>query len=87
MKTLSGIDSRVIGLKLAGSSVPPFLCINMVQAFFHSDGTTPHDQATWIISVKYERRLGQRLKQMIDIWSSGHGEPDGFILRMTFVIS
>ena len=27
MKTLSRMDSRVIGLKLAGLSVSPFLCI------------------------------------------------------------
>ena len=39
VKTLRGRDSRVIGLKLAGSSLVPFFCTRMGQIFFHSDGT------------------------------------------------
>ena len=37
VKTLRGTDSRVIGLKLAGSSLVPFLRTRTVQASFHSD--------------------------------------------------
>ena len=44
MKSFSGTDWRVIGLKFEGSSVSPFLCISIVQAFFHSDGTCPDNQ-------------------------------------------
>ena len=52
----SGTDWRVTGLKFEGSSVSPFLCINIVQAVFHSDGTSLDKQIKRIKSVKKERR-------------------------------
>ena len=56
MKIFSGTNWRVIGLKFEGSSVSPLLCINIVQVFFHSDGTCPDNQIKRIKSVKKERR-------------------------------
>ena len=56
VKIFSGTDCRVIGLKFEGSSVSPCLCINIVQAFFHSEGTCPDNQIKRIKSVKKERR-------------------------------
>jgi hypothetical protein len=41
VNTFNGMDSSVMGRKFDGSSVLPFLCINIVQAFFHSFGTVP----------------------------------------------
>ena len=38
------------------------------------------------ISVSFERRYGHRLKQIIEILSRGHGEPDDFMRRMICVI-
>ena len=81
-----GTDSNVFGLKFAGSSVGPFLWISIVAAYFHSGGTLPESQITRTISVRKDRRYGQRLNQMIDILSSGHGEVEAFIRRMIDVI-
>jgi hypothetical protein len=36
VNTFSGMDSSVMGRNFDGSSVLPFFCINIVQAFFHS---------------------------------------------------
>ena len=44
VKIFKGTDSKVIGLKLEGSSVVSLLWINIVDAFFHSDGTLPDTQ-------------------------------------------
>ena len=52
VKTFKGTDCRVIGRKLAGSLTFPFLWMRIVQAFFHSLGTNPVDQAVRIISDK-----------------------------------
>jgi hypothetical protein len=46
VNTFNGIDSSVMGRKFVGSSVLPFLCINIVQAFFHSFGTVPDSQTS-----------------------------------------
>ena len=59
VKILRPTDCNVIGLKLAGSFVSPFLWIKMVQAFFHSEGIQPEDQMFLISSSKTERRYGQ----------------------------
>ena len=83
VKTLRGTDSRVIGLKLAGSSLVPFLCTRTVQAFFHPDGTRPDSQTMRIISVRNVLRYGHLLKQMMEILSKGQGEPEDLILRTT----
>ena len=58
MKIFSGTDRRVIGLKFEGSSVSPCLCINILQAFFHSDGTCPDNQfeANHLYFVSWTRR-------------------------------
>ena len=50
--TFKGIDSSVIGRKFARSLVLPFLCISMVHALFHSEGTLPDNQTQRISSVK-----------------------------------
>ena len=52
VNTFSGIDSNVIGRKFEGMLVLPFLCINIVQAFFHSVGIDPDFQTARISSVK-----------------------------------
>ena len=36
-----GVISKVIGLKFEGSSLLPFLCTRIVQAFFYSCGILP----------------------------------------------
>ena len=41
VRFLSETLSNVIGLKLAGSDVSPFLWIRIVHAFFHSFGIPP----------------------------------------------
>jgi hypothetical protein len=66
VNTFKGMDSRVIGRKLEGSFVLPFLCISTEHAFFHSAGTDFEDQTLRITSVKYVRRNGHRLKQIIE---------------------
>ena len=73
MRTLSGVGSNVTCRMFNESFVSLFLCIKIVYAFFHSDGTIADDHEVWIISVRCERKHGQRLKQITDIWSSGHG--------------
>ena len=80
VRTLRGTDSRVIGLKLAGSLLMPFLCIRTVQAFFHSDGTRPDSQTMRIISVRNVLRYGHLLKYMMEFLSKGQGEPEDLIL-------
>ena len=75
----------MIGLKLAGSSLFPFLCISTVQALFYSSGILPDFYIARIISVSNVRRYGHLLKQMIEIWSRGEGLPEVFVPRMTFV--
>jgi len=52
----TGTDSNVIGLEFAGSSVGPLLWISIIAAFFHSRGTLPESQLTWMISVRKDRR-------------------------------
>ena len=85
VKILIGTDSRVIGLKLAGSSLFPFLCIGTVQALFHSSGILPDLYIARTISVSNVWRYGHLLKQIMEIWSRGEGLPEVFVLRMTFV--
>ena len=46
VNTFKGTDSRVIGRKLEGSLVLPFLWISMVHALFHSVGTVPERQVS-----------------------------------------
>ena len=58
VKILRPTDCSVIGLKLDGSFVSPFLWIKMVQAFFHSEGTKPEDQTILISSVKKNKDTG-----------------------------
>ena len=60
---------RVIGLKLDGSGVSPFLWTRTVHAFFQSVGISPDCQITLNTAVMYERNYGQRLNEMIDILS------------------
>ena len=87
IKILRGTDSKVIGLKFAGSSQLPFLWIRIVVAFFQTSGILPHCQTFSDTSVKYDRRWGQCLNTKIDISSNGQGQPDDFILLITFVTS
>ena len=62
-----GTNSSVIGLKLAGSSVLPFLWTKIVQAFLHSCGIVPDFQMLHKILVITVQRIGHRLKDMIEI--------------------
>ena len=48
-------------------------------AFFQVSGMTFFFQISAIRAVKYERRYGQRLYHMIEIWSNGHGGPLVFV--------
>ena len=80
VKTFKGTDSKVIGRKFAGSLVAPVLCTRMVHAFFQWQGTSPDNQTARIISVRWDLKQGQRLRQNIEIWSRGQGEPDDFII-------
>jgi len=59
VKTFSGIDSSLIGLKFDGIFVSPFLWINIVVAFFQTSGTEPDSHISCIISVRKVRRKGQ----------------------------
>ena len=52
-------------------------------AFFQ--GILPDSQTCSNTAVKYDRRWGQCLSTKIDIWSNGQGQPDDFILLITFV--
>ena len=69
VKTIRVTDSRVIGLRFAGSSPVPFLGNRTVQDFFHSDGTRPDPQKMRIILVKDVLRHGHLSKQMMGISS------------------
>ena len=50
-------------------------------------GILPDSQTCSYTAVKYDRRSGQCLNTKIDIWSNGQGQPDDFILLITFVTS
>ena len=52
VNTFNGTVSRVIGRKLDGSFVSPFLWISMEHAFFYSAGTDLEDQTQRITSVR-----------------------------------
>ena len=56
VRIFNGILSNVIGLKLAGSEVLPFLWINIVHALFHSFGISPDSYTTLITSVMKDLR-------------------------------
>ena len=79
VKILKPTDCNVIGLKLDGLFVSPFLWIKMVQAFFYSEGMQPEDQTVFISSIKTEQRYGQRLKHIIESLSNRDGELEAFM--------
>ena len=58
-------------------------------AFFQTSGILPDSQTCSNTAVKYDGRWGQCLNTNtnIDIWSNGQGQPDDFILLITFVTS
>ena len=56
----TGTDSSLIGLKLAGSSVLPFLWNKVVHAFLHSFEIIPDFQMLHKVLV-------------ITVWRAGHG--------------
>ena len=56
-------------------------------AFFQTSGILPDSQTCSNTAVKYDRRWGQCLNTKIDIWSNEQGQPDHFILLITFVTS
>ena len=66
VNTFNGMVSSVMGRKLDGVLVSPFLWISIVQAFFHSEGMVPHSHTARMRSVKYVLRKGQRLKHITD---------------------
>ena len=87
VKTLRATDSKVIGLKFAGSSQFSFWWIRIVLAFFQTSGILPDSQTSSNTAVKYDHRWGQCLNNKIHIWSNGQGQPDDFIFLITFVTS
>ena len=56
-------------------------------AFFQTSGILPDSQTCSNTAVKYDRRWAQCLNTKIDIWSDGQGQPNDFILLITFVTS
>ena len=74
-----------MGLKLAGSSEVPFYEPRLCRPFFQFAGMWPDSQITQVMFVRNDLRYGHLLKDIIDILSRGHGEPDVFILRITLV--
>ena len=69
VNTFNGMVSSVMGRKLDGVLVSPFLWISIVQAFFYSEGNkgmVPDSHTARMRSVKYVLRKGQRLKHIID---------------------
>ena len=71
VKAFKGTDSRVISLKLAGSSLLPLLCTKIVQAVFHSAGIRPDSPIRERMSVRNDSRYGHLLKHIMDILSKG----------------
>ena len=86
VKILRPTECSVICLTLDGSSISPFLWVNLVQALFHSGIIKPEDQKILIKSVKQERRYGQRLKHFTEILPNGDGKQAVFICRIIQVI-
>ena len=54
-------------------------------ALFQFAGMWPDSQITQIMFVRNNLKYGHLLKDIMDILSRGHGEPDIFILRITLV--
>ena len=79
--------SKVIGLKFSSKLGSPFAWIKMVAALVHCVGKvfllSTSVQIFNINDIKY----GHHFKQIIDIWSTGHGGSDDFMLLIIRVIS
>ena len=56
-------------------------------AFFQTSGILQDSQTCSNMAVKHDRRWEQCLNTKIDIWSNGQGQPDDFIILITFVTS
>ena len=79
--------SKVIGLKFSGKLGSPFLWIKMVVALVHCAGKVLLLSTSVQIFTINDLKYGHRLKQIIGIWSKGHGEPEDFMRLITHVIS
>ena len=56
-------------------------------AFLQTLGIFPDSQTCSDMAVKYDCRWGQCLNTKTDIWCNRQGQPDDFILLITFVTS
>ena len=65
VNTFNGIVSSVMGWNLDRVLVLPFLWINIVQAFFYSEGMVPDSHTARIRSVQYVLKTYKQIK--IDI--------------------
>jgi len=63
----NGTDSSVIGLKLGGSLVLPFVWTKFLHTILQSCGIIPDFQMPYKIRVITVRRKGHHLKDMIEI--------------------
>ena len=80
-------DSKVIGLQLSGKLGSPFLWIKMVAALVHCAGKVLLLSTSGQIFNINDLKYGHRLKQIIDIRSNGHGDPEDFMRLIIRVIS
>ena len=87
VNTFKPTGSKVIGLKFSSKLGSPFVWIKMVATLVHCAGKvcllSTSVQIFNINGFKYEHRL----KQIIDIWCNGHGDPEDFMLLIIRVIS
>ena len=73
-KILNRVDWRVIGLKLIGSALSPFLYTRTVTPRRHTLGTIFDSQHTVIKRCSIVLNIGHRFSMIMLIWSKGHGE-------------
>ena len=79
--------SKVIGLKFSGKLGSPFLWIKLVVPLVHCDAKVLLLSTSAQIFNINKLKYGHRLKQLIDIWSSRHSEPEDFMHLIIRVIS
>ena len=73
--------------KFSGKLGSPFLWIKMVSALVHCAGKVLLLSTSVQILNINDLKYGHLLKQIIDIWSNGHSEPENFMPLIIRVIS
>ena len=79
--------SKVIGLKVLGKLGSPFWWIKMMAALVHCTGKLLLLRTSVQVFHINDLKYGHRLKQAIDTWSNGHGEPEDLMRLIIRVIS